>query len=313
MTRFSQGFQNQREEPASQPRIPTADERHRGNDFHPESDLFNVPWMFDEQSVDGWEKLKRYPNREQSLLADLFLKKEDGDNDVHVASSTAASIASSSDKGSHSGDADSVASDEKEPVDDDLQSAPTTPIAPVFLEEAVLEAVAASRSDAVEEVPLQTLVTNERDPATFGQSNSIEEDEEGGETTDQAKDNSVDDASFDCRSPSPLAPKTPPPQLSPILVSLADLQTLRTRAAPENAESPKARSYSAVTAESLPSSPMPTQTTTLTPSWSRDDLRIGSFTDDQRLNNRSRGYHVEEASICSTFLSKRCSKVAPKS
>lgn len=280
-------------EPVSQPRIPTADERHRGNTFHLESDFFNAPWIFDEQSVDGWEKLKRYPNREQSLLADLFLKR-DVDNNVHVASSTAASIASSSDKGSQSGDVDSATTVEKELADDDLESAPTTPIAPVFLEEAVLEAVAASRSHPVEEVPLRTLVTNERDPATFGRPNSIKEDEERGETTKQGKDDFVDDAFVDCRSPSPLAPTTPPPQLSPILVSLADLQTLRTRAALESAESPKALSYSAVTAESLPSSPMPTQTATLTSSWSRDDLRICSFTDDQRLNNRSRRYTLKK-------------------
>jgi hypothetical protein len=278
-------------------------ESNQQQDLHLESDFFSVPWMFDE-TVDGWDKLKRYPNREKSLLADLFLsQKRDAESDPHVASSTAASIASSSDKGSESGDNDSVGGDQKELLDDGERTAPTTPIAPV-LEEAVLEAVAASISDAaIGEVPLKTLVTNER----TNQEDSVEQDVgEAGNTKDGQKP-------FDeCRSPSPHAPKTPPPQLSPILVSLADLQTIRTRAAPETVESPKALSFSAITAESLPSSPMPPTSTTLTPSWSREDLRINSFTDDQRINSRSKGVALKKRTSAPLSYRNVAAKTLPK-
>jgi hypothetical protein len=92
----------------------------------------------------------------------------------------------------------------------------------------------------------------------------------------------------DCRSPSPEAPITPPPTLSPILVSLADLRDLKKNSSltrenfktlPERFARPKmARSYSAAVT-SLPSSPIPNPNG-LTASWSREDLRIASFRDD---------------------------------
>ena len=285
-------------------------------DFHLESDFFSVPWIFDE-TVDDWEKLRRYPNREKSLLADLFLsQKKDGDRYAHVASSTAASIASSSDKGGESSDNDSVGESEREIVDnDEAPSAPTTPIAPV-LEEAVLEAVAASINEAAQDdVPLhlQTLVTNERNPEAFVQSSGIEKEHVEQEKVDNGRLDEVKGSVDDCRSPSPHAPNTPSPQLSPILVSLADLQTIRTRAAPENVESPKALSFSAVTAESLPSSPMPASSVTLTPSWSREDLRIHSFTDDQHLHIRNRRFTLKKRASASLSYRNAAAKSIPKS
>jgi len=284
------------------------------HDFHLESEFFSVPWMFDEP-VDGWDKLKRYPNREKSLLADLFLsQKKDGESAAHVASSTAASIASSSDKGSESGENDSVGGDQQESgAEDGEQTAPTTPIAPV-LEEAVLEAVAASINDAAtSDVPLKTLVINERDHATFIiQSSSIEDDDSQQDMNERDGSNELKESISECRSPSPLAPKTPPPQLSPILVSLADLQTIRTRAVPESAESPKALSFSAITAESLPSSPMPASSVTLTPSWSREDLRIDSFTDDQHIHQRKRGFALKKRTSAPLSYRNVAAKSLPK-
>ena len=102
----------------------------------------------------------------------------------------------------------------------------------------------------------------------------------------------------DCRSPSPEAPITPPPTMSPILVSLADLRDLKKSSSltrenfktlPERFARPKmARSYSAAVASgSLPSSPIPNPNG-LTASWSREDLRIASFRDDHYQNIKQR-------------------------
>lgn len=281
--------------------------QHR--DLHLEPDFFSVPWMFDET---GWDKLNRYPNREKSLLADLFLRqKRDSNGDMHVASSTAASIASSSDKGSESADSDSVTGDEKSVDDEERGGDPTSPIAPV-LEEAVLEAVVASISESTgNEIPLKTLTTNGRNSDTNVEPDNAVDD--GDIDVPERDCDSAAKGSFDeCRSPSPHAPQTPPPQLSPILVSLADLQTIRARAVPEAVESPNAKSFSAITAESLPSSPLPASTKTLTPSWSREDLRINTFSDDQRLPNRTKGFSLKKRMSAPLSYRNVAAKTLPK-
>ena len=285
----------------------------QSQDFHLESELFNVPWMFDE-SGHNWDKLRRFSNRERSLLADLFLsQKKDVDSDARVASSTAASIASSSDKGSASGESRLLEGDQKEVLGDEIQNAPSISIAPV-LEVAVLEAVAASMNDAAaNDMYSHTRTTNERGRDKFVQSKFLENQNDAEhDTVEQSRDNEGKESVNDCRSPSPYAPQTPPPQLSPILVSLADLQTIRTRAATESVESPKALSFSAVSAGSLPDSPMPASSVTLTPSWSREDLRIDPFTDDQRLHNRRRGLALKKRTSAPFSYRNTAVKSLPK-
>eukprot|EP00559_Dactyliosolen_fragilissimus_P000161 CAMPEP_0184874610 /NCGR_PEP_ID=MMETSP0580-20130426/42495_1 /TAXON_ID=1118495 /ORGANISM="Dactyliosolen fragilissimus" /LENGTH=1748 /DNA_ID=CAMNT_0027377651 /DNA_START=500 /DNA_END=5746 /DNA_ORIENTATION=- len=92
------------------------------------------------------------------------------------------------------------------------------------------------------------------------------------------------------QSTSPEKPTTPPSQLSPILVSLADIGEIRKKASEVDLNEGTSNhnieltplikinrgniAAFSVLSESLPGSPRTTQTSTLTSSWSREDLRI---------------------------------------
>jgi hypothetical protein len=86
------------------------------------------------------------------------------------------------------------------------------------------------------------------------------------------------DDKYDSRSPSPQAPATPSPTLSPILVSLADLKTIHQdslrlkQSSPEVLEIHPMRSFLSTPASSLPNSP---RSKSLATTLSREDLRPG--------------------------------------
>lgn len=93
------------------------------------------------------------------------------------------------------------------------------------------------------------------------------------------------------RSPSPEAPATPSPTLSPILVSLADLKELQEDAlhlkdkSPEILGLPETRKFFALTASSLPSSPH-TRPSGISGSASRDDLtKVTVYKDSMRRDS----------------------------
>jgi len=87
------------------------------------------------------------------------------------------------------------------------------------------------------------------------------------------------EAVYDSRSPSPQAPATPSPTLSPILVSLADLKRMQEDAMQGRSPSvplPTVKSFSSIAATSLPGSPY-THRPQLRPTLSRDDLHKRSI------------------------------------
>jgi hypothetical protein len=229
----------------------------------------DVPWTFEDDQLGS---LMDYPNREKSVFADFFLKDKRVDaskNKNMVASSTAASIASSTDKepGTVDDEPDGISD-----VSNDCADEESVGVLPT--DERLVELMSTSFS----EVDLEKGHVSSPDLC-------IEREPFG--NRDETKSNSCNggDQDVGLRSPSPPAPRTPSPRLSPILVSLADLKDMRERAPSigEHREMAEARkkSQSSFVAGSLPSSPVVTASNTLTPSWSRDDLRIKTFMDNQ--------------------------------
>ena len=102
--------------------------------------------------------------------------------------------------------------------------------------------------------------------------------------------NNLDASTPECRSPSPEAPLTPPPTLSPILFSLEDLKDMRKGPGSQSNSSLEGSSIRRMKAKlpslpgSLPSSPK----NGLTSSWSRDDLQIQAFRDDHRIKQTTK-------------------------
>jgi hypothetical protein len=243
----------------------------RGSQFEMDFSFFNqgaptdTSWTFDE---DEMNRLVSFPNREKSVFVDFFMKdnRADASKKKHlVASSTAASIASSTDKEPSTVDEPDEISDVSNDDPDDLSqdAAPT--------DEQLIELI----STSVSEVELSK-----------GQSSSPTPNVDAPIVTGQEMKLLCvnEDRHEDLRSPLPPAPRTPSPQLSPILVSLADLKDMQERTPSLGthrdmiAEARKKLQSSCVTG-SLPSSPIKTEPNVLSPSWSRDDLRIKSFTD----------------------------------
>jgi Nucleotidyltransferase domain len=196
-----------------------------------------------EMNDDDWGRIQGLQPREQSLLADFFAsgggKIRDGamedKRDIHVASSTAASVDSRSEQAE--GDDEILAIDADVPVGVDESGSNVFP-----------QQMTASKG------PGEATQHHPSSPAL------------GSEGVEK----------FDSRSPSPQAPSTPSPTLSPILVSLADLKSLNqdslklTHTSPEGSEAATARSFFPGSASSLPNSP---HSRPIAISLSRDDLR----------------------------------------
>ncbi|CAJ1931824.1 unnamed protein product [Cylindrotheca closterium] len=230
--------------------------------------------------INGWPFVNPYQGRERSILTDFFLSQEDrSDDELSVPASTAASISSSTCK-----DFTAVADPEAEEsgaasemvILTDDTSIQRTLDANDFDSKNHHDATKKERkadTDPEPEVVLHKSITS-------ANVREVEKADRDDETS----------ASSNCRSPSPQAPITPPPTLSPILVSLADLQHLKHLAlTPERISSATARKKTSRTFSdtpmpgSLPSSPVLSEMDGLKQSRSREDLRIANFRDDHRI------------------------------
>lgn len=268
---------------------------HGGNAspfFHPiPSDKLSVDQEREDEPLNGWPFMTRYQGREQSILSDFFRAQqqrnkddddEDDDDEKLMVASTAASISSSTYK-DHTVLAEA---DEIEKVGDTSG------------DEGHIDTIEEHDDDnAVDEDIVTELVSVTAEMVDQAKVDTFEEqipqiNNPHGDTITANGDIQVPPASP--RSPSPEAPLTPPPTLSPILVSLADLRNFQSRLSlsPERRRSKvhDSRSYASAAgaaAGSLPSSPIP-QEHGLGSSWSRDDIRIKSFRDDQLLRQKKK-------------------------
>ena len=249
-----------------------------------------------DEEIDGLSLLNRFQLRDRSILSDFFRNQnqssridEDEDEKLMTAS-TAASVASSTYK-------DPAVLAE---VDDIDKIPPTSHIEPPRLIATIEENVKDS-GDIEEE---------EEDPEVVHIVSAILESpinescapREFGDQPASTPSPCTDLFSIELiapRSPSPQAPLTPPPTLSPILVSLADLREFKRgfSLTPErkNHEVMETRSYSAAAAGSLSNSPIPVKTKGLRTSLSRDDLRIHTFRDDQIMKLRRRTLRTQRS------------------
>ena len=248
----------------------------------------------DNDVLDGWPFTNRYQARERSILSEFFHSQEEtfDEDDKLMEASTAASISSSTYK-----DVTVVADEEIEKITNDDSV--------VVLEMNTIKEDERNMPRELKISRKEERASGEESKCDSHRSDSPFVDTSDGGTADlnlrnektlvnrgtpsEDSQNTSLHSFPDCRSPSPEAPRTPPPTLSPILVSLADLRKLK-RPSPERlSRSPfpaKSRSFSATaTPGSLPSSPVPPQTNglTLTQSWSREDLRIAPFRDDHDI------------------------------
>ena len=219
-------------------------------------------------TMNGWSDSQQ-PNREKSLFADFFLKDETKSlmDQQFVASSTAASIASSSDEYDDAPIVEDTTLDCLDYETDHFYSNPTTdnnsnPL-PSFLEQ------------------------EKKDEPGNNETKTEELDSHSIEGSFQDVDIHKFHDSSNVQLATPEKPQTPPPQPSPILLSLADLGDLKKCSLAkkmlikELKSSTDAESITKTFAGSLPSSPkMKSQSKTMTPSWSREDLRIPAIQDN---------------------------------
>lgn len=225
-------------------------------------------------ALENWNSVASQHHSETSIITDLLRKNYKLSNDdtdpVTGASSTAASIASS--RGGMQDPGLDIDTDNIKPSDKDADGTDSIPSdtnksvhfkdAKVHMHECV--------GPALVEMPKPLLL---RPPSSnILEFNELLQQENQPSTSRTCPDSPT---SID-RSLTPSAPPTPPPQLSPILVSLADLGKLREEAASgeyrlkvEEATKPSNSPGSVPSAPLLVSIPKPA----LTPSWSRDDLR----------------------------------------
>ncbi|KAG7353859.1 nucleotidyltransferase domain containing protein [Nitzschia inconspicua] len=244
-----------------------------------------------------WTFLNRYHARDESIFSDLFSSQdsvvEDEDDDGLMAASTAASIASSTYI-----DTTLIADPEDmedivDEADEDSSSSEAGESSQKNSDTGVVDASHDMRIDVLEEVGIVPTTT-----AIDGIEGSDTVVPENNNTPISEASTDSKMSALDCRSPSPEAPVTPPPTLSPILLSLADLKDLH-----QDGNSTPARHKRLLSSHimalpghgSLPSSPVPPSKNGLTSSWSRDDLRIHAFRDDQRIKQNRRPRSVQPA------------------
>jgi len=225
-------------------------------------------------ALENWNSVASQHHSETSIITDLLRKNHklssDDADPVTGTSSTAASIASS--RGGMEDPGLDIDTDNIKPTDKDADgtdSIPSDTNKSVHFKDAKVQ-MHERVSPAMVEMPKPRLL---RPPSSnIFEVNELLQHENPLSTSRTCPDSPT---SID-RSLTPSAPPTPPPQLSPILVSLADLGKLREEAASgeyrlkvEEATKPSNSPGSVPSAPLLVSIPKPT----LTPSWSRDDLR----------------------------------------
>ncbi|KAL7540164.1 hypothetical protein ACHAXR_011026 [Thalassiosira sp. AJA248-18] len=254
------------------PRWPSSDSPLFPAASQNETSIFDGAPLCLSGALDGWNSVACQKQNETSIFTDLLKHSVYDHHNSNLASSTAASIASSR------GDVEDAGLD----IDDDCVDSP-------LVEEcgAIFEASRAeSFSDAnkavhfkdikVQNVKSAPVESSEQPPCQSTLADVADEDISLKERVESPLPAIISDSPPSIESPTPSAPPTPPPQLSPILVSLADLGKLREEAA--------SIEFKGGT-DGLPPTPTPfstipklptiaaTVSRTLTPSLSRDDLR----------------------------------------
>lgn len=251
-------------------------------------------FSFGQQSnpINEWPFVNRYQNRERSILTDFFLSQEDrsDDDEKLMTASTAASISSSTYK-DFTAVADAEDMDKGSPEESGVASEMVT----ITEDDAsmkrnmCMDDMESKDGDAMKERKTSEAIPRDSVPEVTDRASMASED---GKEIEEAQRDEESSTSTKCRSPSPEAPNTPPPTLSPILVSLADLQHLKHLAlTPERSSSASGMKktslslYDTPMPGSLPSSPV-LEKDGLMQSWSREDLRIDNFRDDHRIRQR---------------------------
>eukprot|EP00978_Attheya_sp_CCMP212_P015391 scaffold39755_cov52-Attheya_sp.AAC.2 len=242
-------------------------------------------------SFDGWGGLTQYQSREKSIFADFFSKdvatKEADES--HIASSTAASMASCDDVDDDSDDTQQDNSgDIVENIcdtDEDISDADSKPNTDFDENEmAMLEIPPVPMDGISQKISRVDAMNASTEMSVVSSMNSS--------SLPNSPQRVVIDVTPD-RSPqqSPTPFETPPP----ILVSLADIGKLRQgrtseeiRKEFENAISNRNMSLSLPGTGSLPSSPVLASAKTLTSSRSREDLRVSSLNADFEAPRKGR-------------------------
>lgn len=247
------------------------------------------PWGF-YNGTDGWGP-NRFPQRDQSILAEFFLEQEVSRQERITTSSTAASLASSTDKNNE----DTISISDKFFISlDNGSEAPASDIASTTIDAEEFPSLdiyqeEKSSSESKEELMPPTTVTVDEGPdlaEVEPELNDDNDDEEGGDEVKE--DESVNPE----KTIYPEAPATPSPRLSPILLSLDDLRDIRegTKSVGNAKEivASLPAAAAAIAPASLPSSPVEPAKRRLVSSLSREDLRIKSFRDDHGFVQKKR-------------------------
>ena len=199
-------------------------------------------------ALDSWNSVACKKQNETSIFTDFLKNGQEisGRDQINLASSTAASIASSRE------DMEDAGLD----IDDDCLTSP-------FLECDALHCVESLNdgSKAVHFKEVKVQHANYDLSAALTEQIASDGTAADEDRVDSPTINIISESHHDIElSPTPSAPPTPPPQLSPILVSLADLGKLRDEYL-EKSDVPKVPAVG------------PTISRSLAPSQSRDDLR----------------------------------------
>lgn len=258
------------------------------SDLYKEDTLEEFSFGQQHNQINEWPFANRYHSRERSILTDFFLSQEDrsDDDEKLMTASTAASISSSTYK-EFTAVADADDMDKGSPEESGVASemVTITEDETSVKRSAVTDGVESKDDDATKERKVNETIPRELIAEVVQDASAAIE---GGKEADETNREEESSTSSKCRSPSPEAPNTPPPTLSPILVSLADLQHLKHLAlTPERSSSAAGMKKSSLSLSdtkkpgSLPSSPVLEKD-----SLTREDLRIANFRDDHRIRHR---------------------------
>ncbi|KAL7444102.1 hypothetical protein ACHAXH_009948 [Discostella pseudostelligera] len=233
-------------------------------------------------ALDGWNSVACQRQSETSIFTELLNNDQATTNpdcqQRNIASSTAASIASSS--------AVSMASSREYMEDSGLDCIGDF-LAPQFVEcDGDRPPIGAIKSFNFKSMEMRTgtcdLSMDLPNQLAFDSTDEMNGDTLSKDGVDYLSTNVISESNRDMEmSPTPFAPPTPPPQLSPILVSLADLGKLRVELLEQSdlqsSVIPKPSVQGHLTAQSLK------------PSLSRDDLR--SIDECRKPSRRERDDH----------------------
>eukprot|EP00980_Cylindrotheca_fusiformis_P015434 scaffold4343_cov144-Cylindrotheca_fusiformis.AAC.12 len=259
-------------------------------------EVFSFGRTGEENALDEWLLANRYQIRERSILTDFFQSQEErsDDDEKLMAASTAASISSSTYK-------DSTFAVETEEMEKGTPEEPTLAVDMVTINEDNNSLPENGKNLPLNEKRQESNSMNKSErilplvPATEIVCDMDSDRKLDDLATDRMQTSYVQSSSepMECRSPSPEAPSTPPPTLSPILLSLADLKDLRHSSLTPEWRPPRGglnnptRTFSdAPIPGSLPNSPARSEKDAIAQSWSREDLRIATFRDDHRLKQK---------------------------